>query len=54
MAKVKLLYDYKVLLSAGSEIEVDELEAERLLAFGVAVKAEEKTAEKKTTAKKKG
>ena len=50
MAKVKLLYDYKVLLSAGSEIEVDEREAERLLAFNLAEKVK-KTAPKKAAKK---
>ena len=41
--KVKLLYDYRVLLSAGTEVEVkDEREAEKLLSLDVAVKAEEK------------
>lgn len=50
--KVKLLYDYKVFLSAGTEIEVNEREAERLLAFGMAEKKAEKAEEKKP--KKKG
>ena len=48
--KIKLLYDYRVLFSAGSEIEVDEREAEKLLALDVAVKTEEE----KKPAKKKG
>jgi len=47
--KIKLLHDHRVLFSAGSEIDVDEREAEKLLALDVAVKAEE---EKKTQKKK--
>lgn len=50
--KVKLLYDCKVLLEAGTEIEVSEREAEKLLAFGQAEPVE-KPAEKKTTRKAK-
>lgn len=48
--KIKLLNEYRVLFAAGSEIEVDEREAEKLLALDVAVKAEEE----KKPAKKKG
>ena len=48
--KVKLLRDTSVSLSAGTEVEVEEREAERLLAFGLAVKADER----KKAARKKG
>lgn len=48
--KVKLLRDASVSLPAGTEVEVDEREVERLLAFGLAVKVEER----KKTARKKG
>ena len=47
--KVKLLRETSVSLPAGTEVEVEEREAERLLAFGLAVKAEER---KKATRKK--
>ncbi len=45
--KIKLLYEYRVLFAAGSEIEVDEREGEKLLALDVAVKADEKKPAKK-------
>jgi hypothetical protein len=47
--KVKLLREARVSLPAGTEVKVEEREAERLLAFGLAVKAEER---KKATRKK--
>ena len=48
--KVKLLRDTSVSLSAGTEVEVEEREVERLLAFGLAVRVEER----KKAARKKG
>lgn len=50
--KVKLLHDCKVSLPAGTEIEVNEREAERLRAFGEAEII--RPAEKKKPTKKKG
>ena len=47
--KVKLLRETSVSLPAETEVEVEEREAERLLAFGLAVKVEER---KKATRKK--
>ena len=40
--KIKLLMDQRVIFAKGSEIEVDEREAERLLALGFAEKVVEK------------
>jgi hypothetical protein len=40
--KVKLLMDQRVIFAKGSEIEVDEREAERLLSLGFAEKVAEK------------
>ena len=60
--KIKLLMDQRVIFAKGSEIEVDEREAERLLSLGFAseekepvkVEAEEaKTEEPKKPKKKK-
>jgi len=45
--KIKLLMDQRVIFAKGSEIEVDEREAERLLSLGFA----EKVAEKKAVVK---
>jgi hypothetical protein len=45
--KIKLLMDQRVIFAKGSEIEVDEREAARLLSLGFA----EKVAEKKAVAK---
>ena len=49
--KVKLLRDASVSLPAGTEVEVEEREVERLLAFGLAVMVEER---KKAATRKKG
>lgn len=43
--KIKLLMDQRVIFAKGSEIEVDEREAERLLSLGFAEKLEEVKAE---------
>ena len=59
--KIKLLMDQRVIFAKGSEIEVDEREAERLLSLGFAEKAaekkavvkEEKVVEEKKPSKKK-
>jgi hypothetical protein len=40
--KIKLLMDQRVIFAKGSEIEVDEREAERLLSLGFAEKVAEK------------
>lgn len=46
--KIKLLMDQRVIFAKGSEIEVEEGEAKRLLSLGFA----EKVAEKKAVVKK--
>lgn len=59
--KIKLLMDQRVIFAKGSEIEVDEREAERLLSLGFAEKVadkkavvkEEKVVEEKKPSKKK-
>lgn len=54
--KIKMLVDNRILFAKGSEIEVDEREAVRLLSLGFAEKVEDKPEpEKKAskTAKKK-
>lgn len=50
MEKIKLLRDAKVLFHAGTELEVEEQEARRLLSLGL---AEIKTPAKKAPAAKK-
>lgn len=50
MVKVKLTRSARVNLEAGREVEVDEREAERLLAFQLAEKVK-KTAPKKAAKK---
>jgi hypothetical protein len=50
--KIKLLMDQRVIFAKGSEIEVDEREAERLLSLGFAEKVAEKKAVVETKAEK--
>ena len=50
--KIKLLMDQRVVFAKGSEIEVDEREAERLLSLGFAEKVAEKKAVVETKAEK--
>lgn len=51
--KVKLLHDTRVNYPAGQELEVSAQEAERLLAFGLAVPVKA-TVKKASTKKKEG
>lgn len=53
MAKVELLHDTAVRFAKGSVVEVSEAEAERLIAFGNAVRVEAKKKTEAKTAKKK-
>ena len=50
--KIKLLMDQRVIFAKGSEIEVDEREAERLLSLGFAEKVAEKKVVVETKAEK--
>lgn len=50
--KIKLLMDQRVIFAKGSEIEVDEREAARLLSLGFAEKIAEKKVVVETKAEK--
>ncbi|WP_406022940.1 hypothetical protein [Succinivibrio sp.] len=50
--KIKMLLDSRIFFAKGSEIEVDEREAERLLSLGFAEKVAEKKAVVETKAEK--
>ena len=50
--KIKLLMDQRVIFAKGSEIEVDEREAARLLSLGFAEKIAEKKAVTETKAER--
>ena len=52
--KILLLSQQILPVPAGTEIEVDDGKAALLIEVGAAQKVEDKQAEKKTTAKKKG
>jgi hypothetical protein len=50
--KIKMLMDSRIFFAKGSEVEVDEREAERLLSLGFAEKVAEKKAVVETKAEK--
>lgn len=50
--KIKMLLDSRIFFAKGSEIEVDEREAERLLSLGFAEKIAEKKVVVETKAEK--
>ena len=50
--KIKMLLDSRIFFAKGSEVEVDEREAERLLSLGFAEKVAEKKAVVETKAEK--